>query len=97
LAPNLVHTDAKKIYRKKGDLTQHQIAECETIFGIAVNTGKGAQASRAQIEEFWQGVFDRWTSTKEPTEPRCKNRQFASSWVEIGVFNAGLPLAKIKT
>jgi hypothetical protein len=97
LAPNLVHTDVRTIYHKKGDLAQHQIAECETIFGIGVNTLKCAQTSRAQIEEFCQGIFDRWTSTKELTKPRCKNRQFASSCVDVGVFNADLPLAKIKT
>jgi hypothetical protein len=41
------------------------------MLGIAVNTLEGAQASGAQIGQFWRGLFERST-VKSLTPPRYK-------------------------
>ncbi|KIN04940.1 hypothetical protein OIDMADRAFT_177292 [Oidiodendron maius Zn] len=88
------HMEKETAYRIKSDLSQHQITECEALFGIAVKTVKGAKATKTQINDFWHCVFDRWTSAKKPTMPRYKNRQAADSSVEVGIFKCDLPAGK---
>ncbi|KIN00077.1 hypothetical protein OIDMADRAFT_54684 [Oidiodendron maius Zn] len=77
-----IHMDPKKV------------AECEAIFGVAVQTVKGIRLANTYANALWKGVFDRWTSNKMPAKPRYKSRQAADSSIQVGVFKCDLPSRK---